>query len=828
MRKIPMEATQPRARRAPQPGPRLPAAAAAAPEARPPAAAALLPLALLVFTTTGQLLVVAPLLPRISAELGTGPAALGSLYAAEAAAAAVFALLAGPVSDRIGRRRVLLLGSGLLAASLAAHLAAGTLGALIALRALTGAAEGMLTGATAAYVADAFAYARRGWANGRVSAGTALAQLVGIPASALLGTAFGFRTGFLGFAATAALSFLLVWRYVPQPEVARLAGGLGPGVVLRRYRELLGRPDVLRAGAALALLYAGTGLFVGYLPMWLEAERGALPSETALLFVAGGVGSALGGPLAGRLSDRHGRRRVIVLATGSLAVLLAAATLVMVRAWVAFPYFLVCMGLLSARIGPFQALVGSIASEDRRGSLTSLVVSVGHVGFAAGSALAGPVYAAAGYRGSSMLGAAALAAAVLLVARLPEPSGRSGRAPRSPGDDRRSRGRPPRDAASRPAAPPVAVLPHAASRRGLGDNRLFGGLPRRALAAAVEVPELLEVAEGDVLCDEGDPPDFLYLIVEGTVRISKRGRGGRQESLAVLRAGDFFGEMGLYDPGPRSARATAASPLVVGRVDRGGLERILQLAPLQVSRNVLFGLVRRLRETDAHLIHQVLETERLSLLGSAAATIVHDLRDPISAARGAASLIVEDAADPRLVRMAEIVHRSVDRMNGMVQEILEFSRGETRLDTRAVAVPALLADVDRQLLEALPQRGITVERSIGWEGAVVVDPVRIVRVFQNLVKNAVEAMPAGGTLRISVERESDLAVVRVQDTGPGIPEEVRARLFEPFATHGKVNGTGLGMAIVRAIVEAHGGTVRLCTDTATGTAFRFTVPVAEH
>jgi predicted MFS family arabinose efflux permease len=410
----------------------VPATRLAVPAAvRPPTRAwtVLLPLWLLVFTSAGQMLVTAPLLPRIREEIGASAGVLGGLFAVEAAMMAVFALLIGPVSDRVGRRRVVLAGSGLLAAALASHAVAATLGALFVVRALTGVAGGVLTGAAVSYVADHFPYPRRGWANGWVMSGGAVAQAAGIPAGALLGAAFGFRSAYLMFAGLAALSFALAWRFLPDPGVRRAPERLRPGVVLRHYGQLLGRADVRCAGFVYAMLYAASALFIAYLPLWLEAERGARPAEIALLFLAGGVGGALAAPLAGRASDRIGRRRVIVVAVSALALVVGISSLLIARVWVAFPVFFVTMGLLAARAGPLQSLVSSIASDDRRGTLVSLIVAFGQAGFAVGGALAGLVYAAAGYAGTSGLAALALLTAAWVVARaLPEPSGRSARA----------------------------------------------------------------------------------------------------------------------------------------------------------------------------------------------------------------------------------------------------------------------------------------------------------------------------------------------------------------------------------------------------------------
>jgi signal transduction histidine kinase len=363
---------------------------------------------------------------------------------------------------------------------------------------------------------------------------------------------------------------------------------------------------------------------------------------------------------------------------------------------------------------------------------------------------------------------------------------------------------------------------------GLAENRLFRGLPPDALAAACAVPVVVDVPDGRVVFDEGDPPDRIYLIAAGAVRISKRGRGGAQETLATLRRGDFFGEMALYDARPRSARATAAGPARLAAMDRAGLERVMRLAPLEVSRNVVEGLVARLRETDTSLIRQALREERLGLLGSAAAAIVHDLRNPIGVVHGAATLLAGSETDPRRTRMLGLIRRSVDRVLEMVREILDFSAGETRLAPERVSVPALLARVEEEVLFGLASRGVRLETRIDCGGDVMADVNRLLRVFENLVRNALEAMPDGGTLTLAAELRGGEVAFRVADTGRGIPEELQATVFEPFASYAKVSGTGLGMAIVKSIVDAHGGRIRVESRVGAGAAFEFTLPAARE
>jgi predicted MFS family arabinose efflux permease len=401
---------------------------------------ALLTLWLLVFTTSSQVMIMAPLLPRIGEELGVAPHRLGTLITADAMLVGMIALLMGPVSDRIGRRRVLLIGSASLALALALHLFATDFPRLLAMRALAGAAGGMLSGAAVAYVGDAFPYASRGRANGWVMSGAAFGQIVGLPLGSVLAAAVGFRAPFLAISALAALTLLLALRTLPQPAVQRAPQAVRPGRIVRHYSELGGRPEVRATAAVFALLFGATALFYVYLPAWLETRFGASAGAVATILLCGGVAAAITGPLAGHLSDRIGRRRVIVGSCLGLALAVGAIPLFTVGTGSVVPLFAIAMAMVAARVGPMQALLSAIASDDRRGTLVSLVLAAGQFGFGIGGALAGAAFGAFGY--AACAGAAVIAvltAARLIATRLPDP-----RAERDEPDDRAERRSPAR------------------------------------------------------------------------------------------------------------------------------------------------------------------------------------------------------------------------------------------------------------------------------------------------------------------------------------------------------------------------------------------------
>lgn len=376
---------------------------------------------LVVFSSSSQVMIIAPILPDISQELGFPLSWLGLLVASYAAAVGVFALLTGPVSDRLGRRPVLLAGSLLMTAALCLHLLAGSFASLLILRALAGAAGGILSGAAVAFVGDYFPSNRRGWANAWIMSGVAGGQMAGIPLGTLLSEHFGFRSPFLVFAVTMAFATALVWWTIPQLQTPASSDKLTLGSALAGYRSLLNRSSVRAAVLAYLLMFLGISLYMIYLPAWLETSFSFAAASIAALFLVGGIANVLAGPRAGRFSDTQGRRPVILSASLGITLLMAATPLVAVWSWSIYGLFFFIMGLFASRASPFQSLLTELVSGEQRGSLMGLTMATGQLGFGVGGALAGVVYVHLGFITNSLLGAlTALLAAGLVWRYLPE------------------------------------------------------------------------------------------------------------------------------------------------------------------------------------------------------------------------------------------------------------------------------------------------------------------------------------------------------------------------------------------------------------------------
>jgi len=369
-------------------------------------------------------MIIAPILPRIGEELAIPESLQGTLITAYGILLGIFALIIGPISDKIGRRRVLLLGSGCMTVALGLHAAAIDYFSLMTMRALAGAAGGLLSGAAVSYVGDYFPYERRGWANGWIMSGVAFGQIIGIPLGAYLAEEFGFRIPFLLFSAAMACSFVLILFKVPQPDVQLDKNPLSVRRALTGYLTMLHARQIAAAGGTFFLLFFAIALYVVYLPTWLEESLNVSGNETAVMFLFGGIASVIAGPKAGKISDRIGRKPLIVLSCIGLAIVALMTTTLTTNMLIAHVLFFLAMVLMSMRLSPLQALLTALVPASRRGTLLCLTVAIGQIGISLGGAIAGPVYSYSGFFASTVLAAIALLLAAWIVsALLPEPKG---------------------------------------------------------------------------------------------------------------------------------------------------------------------------------------------------------------------------------------------------------------------------------------------------------------------------------------------------------------------------------------------------------------------
>ncbi len=224
----------------------------------------------------------------------------------------------------------------------------------------------------------------------------------------------------------------------------------------------------------------------------------------------------------------------------------------------------------------------------------------------------------------------------------------------------------------------------------------------------------------------------------------------------------------------------------------------------------LFADLTRAGCEAAALEREMARTANLAALGQLAATVAHELRNPLSSIKAAAQYLIADCADAEDATVRDFLNIVVEEVNGlgsMTTDLLEFARPPLPHRERCDLVAITRGEVD--FLRAELEKGnITVQESYATPAWTDADAGQVGRALRNLLLNAAQAMPEGGRLSVSVHAVPDgnQYELTVQDAGPGIPEAIRERLWEPFFTT-KARGTGLGLAQVRQVVEAHGGTI---------------------
>jgi signal transduction histidine kinase len=202
---------------------------------------------------------------------------------------------------------------------------------------------------------------------------------------------------------------------------------------------------------------------------------------------------------------------------------------------------------------------------------------------------------------------------------------------------------------------------------------------------------------------------------------------------------------------------------------------------------------------------------------------VHDLRNPLASIYGGAEMMMDgDLSPDQLHRIAGNIYRSSRAIKDMLQELVDVSRGRIQSPETCRLSEVISAAVETQAATA-GQQGVEIRTSVDPAIELPVEPGRMERVFINLISNAIEAMPGGGTINIGAEKNTHDVLVRVDDTGPGVPEAVRQRLFQPFVSSGK-NGLGLGLALSRQTVLDHGGDIWIEDAKYGGARFRLRLP----
>lgn len=251
---------------------------------------------------------------------------------------------------------------------------------------------------------------------------------------------------------------------------------------------------------------------------------------------------------------------------------------------------------------------------------------------------------------------------------------------------------------------------------------------------------------------------------------------------------------------------------------------------LEMAKRDLETSLRKLQEQAAALLRaetELRESHRLKIAGQLAAEFAHEVRNPLGGILGAAEILTRDGV-PAATReeFSSMLDREVRRLDGVVASFLNLAR-RRGAQSGGTTVQATLSAVQTLLSRQLESNHITLEVDDRTAGATLaISTEHGCQVLLNLLLNAIDAMPDGGSIRASAAVEAGHVVLRLADGGPGVPRELYGTLFEPFVS-GRAHGTGLGLAIVRRLLEETGGQVTLVPEPGPGAVFVLEIPLQE-
>ncbi len=341
------------------------------------------------------------------------------------------------------------------------------------------------------------------------------------------------------------------------------------------------------------------------------------------------------------------------------------------------------------------------------------------------------------------------------------------------------------------------------------------------------VAEIKDYPDHSIIFDEGDYPDGLYLVLQGKVEFVKPVESCQYQTIATAQKNDYFGEFGVLDGQPRSARAIALESAKLAKIARHHLLEILKHAKGSVTLKLFGTMSQHLRQTTNQYVSQVAHKEKMEMIGEMVSTILHDFRSPFTGIQLASTMMKEAHPDEETQEWCELITMQIQRMLNMAEEVLEFSKGSAVLKLMPICLEDVVKKFEKLNRIYFQSNQVYFSYEIDSDIMIKADSDKLIRVIQNLVTNAVEAFnQSGGFVQIKAVKYQNWAQITIQDNGPGIPETIQDHLFEAFVTYGKHSGTGLGTAIVKSIIEAHNGEIQFISIPNEGTTFKILLPLA--
>ncbi len=228
---------------------------------------------------------------------------------------------------------------------------------------------------------------------------------------------------------------------------------------------------------------------------------------------------------------------------------------------------------------------------------------------------------------------------------------------------------------------------------------------------------------------------------------------------------------------------------------------------------------------NASLVQQLLRTDRLTSLGKVAHFIINDMKKPILTIKSLVEHIKKKNVQPEIYPVLEMISDQASLVLDNVQTTLSYSEGKTILQTRVQTLHAMMDEILEMLAEFVESRNVKLFKKYGADCYINADKKELYQAFYQITKNACDAMTGGGNFYVTTSVENDFVNISFKDTGLGIPESLKERIFEPYMSQGKKQGVGLGLPIAEKIIKEHQGSISVESELGEGANFIISLPV---
>ncbi len=386
-------------------------------------------------------------------------------------------------------------------------------------------------------------------------------------------------------------------------------------------------------------------------------------------------------------------------------------------------------------------------------------------------------------------------------------------------------------------------------KNGVEDNNVDGPFlfGPEELSGIGKYGDTIRFSPGEMLFKEGEEGSALFFIVEGSVQTFRTNKDLQEEIISIKGPGELLGEISLSGAGERFSTAQSLENVTAVKMEQKDFLSLTGDKP-QILLKIMCHLSQELRDADLYRIRllekkneqilrsyddlknaqdELMKRERLAAVGNLASKIIHDIKGTITPLKVYSENL--DSLTDEARRFGLITIRlSINRIMRICEELLEYVRGvPLSLRKSTIGIHDFIKKEVDFLTGVICVNNIGINTEYEYDGTIIVDDERMGRVMQNLLLNARDAMPNGGTITIRTSSKDSFVVIAVSDTGCGIGEDIRERIFYPFVSMGKKKGTGLGLTISKKIMEEHGGRIDVESEPGKGATFILSIPLRQ-